>query len=1578
MPFFDLPSGSGGGSPMLSGNGAPGSSLGSVGDMYFDQTNLMVYGPKTSSGWGSGFSLVGNQTDASALTTGTLADARLSSNVSMVGHNHVIADITDFDTHDHVKSDITDLSTGDLDLNGNKCLFANVYTATTDLPSATTYHGMFAHVHEEGAAYFAHAGNWVQLAKSSDLTTVNGLSGDVTISAGNNVTVSEDGQEITISSAGAVPSVNALTGDLIIAAGANVNISSSGTTITIAATSGAEFVDPPTASTDSGTAGQMAYDTDNFFYLHNGAQWLRTQMSPFGVGAGVVEITSQPTGQMGTASSTVTFTVTATVSDGSLPSYQWQESTDSGSTWSSLSGETTATLDFQAEATDTGNQYRVVVTSGESIETSAAATLTVADPSRLDAENGDNLTTESGDYLNVDSTATTGPALGDTWTQVGSDIDGESQDDQSGWSVAISDDGSIVAIGSYKADQDRGTVRVFSWDGSTWSQLGSDIDGEATGDGCGYKVDLSANGTTLAIGSPLKDIQRGSTTVVNCGHVRVYSWTGSTWSKIGGNIEGESQGDSFGTSLSISSDGSILAVSAPNSDAGVALNADCGRVQVYEYSSGTWTQIGSDIDGGLFDNLGRHLSISNDGSILAIGSDGSSSAGSVSVYEYSSGSWTQLGVDITGESSSDQAFVTSISGDGSIVAIGGYGNDGVGSNAGHVRVYKYLSGSNQWTQLGSDIDGTHMSRSGYSVALSDDGSIVAIGAYIGMSDSNTDTGYVKVYEYISGSWTQAGDAIDGTTAGDHFGTSVAISADGETVAVGARLAHAGNVSDSGHVKVYGNSSSGGGSTNVTVTWTTVPTDDAYTDETWPKTITYNAAASASSGSVAYRWQYGFPPLQAYSTSTDLTNHVPGDWVFMDTDAAAAGSNGWSQKDVVYSSSMSEFGASYRAAVYIDGRLFGYSKAAHLQRISGRNMFEADAMATVKRIVDAAGGTTNFMVTHPSTPSNYDWTTFWELRYVHRSTGEFFGDWIVADQHSLSSWPHYPNAWHDAGDEVSVPVIGYTSSGSYYLFDRNGFDDSDDHPSSNLYMPIWRIRTAARVNNYNTELGVSQYWGWGCIQSPEDSYAFNDEIEFAASFANEHYEDNANLNINATQRPSSITWQKSTNDGSSWSDLSSSAGTFSKVDYNYGYTRGTLTLANASSIAAGTLYRARASLSGKADVYSQAAEVLATQSSVTMSFATTGQPTDAPVQGSSRNNSSSITWYAYAEFEAEGELSDGSSPSYSWERSLDNGSTWSDATEHISISTSSDGKKLTIVDIEDFNNTYNDIRTQLFRCVISDPTGRVSDVTSNSAKVKSNWAWHYNAGTTTDGNNNYVSGIWSFENVDVERFAYGLRVLTSPTFIPTFTGPGYLMNYQYTPVWEWKGTFLQDTNNQNVTEEFSGTSSKLWGFNTPTTDDYYSSTADDDDMPSGSYVAMTDQMTYTDNSGNSQTVDLQETAELEPLAITNTLFLNVVASSTAVVISSNESANFQATPQYWFSNYNPVNMVTVNTLQWQSKESGVWTNLASGNNTNFSHTPGSGVNTNLGDGSQLRLLVEIQYGQTTIEEASETITLFINN
>ncbi|CAK0812934.1 unnamed protein product [Prorocentrum cordatum] len=93
---------------------------------------------------------------------------------------------------------------------------------------------------------------------------------------------------------------------------------------------------------------------------------------------------------------------------------------------------------------------------------------------------------------------------GASWSQLGQDIDGEAPGDQSGKSVSLSSDGSRVAIGAINnggAGYSSGHVRVFGLSGNTWSQLGQDIDGEASYDYSGWSVSLSSDGSRVAIGA---------------------------------------------------------------------------------------------------------------------------------------------------------------------------------------------------------------------------------------------------------------------------------------------------------------------------------------------------------------------------------------------------------------------------------------------------------------------------------------------------------------------------------------------------------------------------------------------------------------------------------------------------------------------------------------------------------------------------------------------------------------------------------------------------------------------------------------------------------------------------------------------------------------------------------------------------------------------------------------------------------------------------------------------------------------------------------------------------------------------
>jgi len=434
-----------------------------------------------------------------------------------------------------------------------------------------------------------------------------------------------------------------------------------------------------------------------------------------------------------------------------------------------------------------------------------------------------------------------------SFDQIGSDIDGEAASDLSGLPITLSSDGTTLAIGAYQNSgngDSAGHVRVYERNGSTWRQKGTDIDGEAANDYSGYSVSLSSDGNIVAVGAYRND---GNGT--NSGHVRVFEWNGNAWVQMGADIDGEAADDYSGHSVSLSSDGTILAIGAPYND---GTGSNSGHARVYEWNGSTWQQKGTDIDGEAADDYsGYSVSLSSDGTIVAIGApynDGTGAgAGHVRVYEWNETAWVQTGTEINGEvAGAESGYSVSLSADGTIVAIGAP-NDGSGAGAGHVRVYEW--NGTAWVQTGADIDGESVfDRSGESVSLSSDGTIVAIGAP--WNDGNgRDAGHVRLYEWNGSAWQQKGVDIDGEAVDNYSGNSVSLSSDGTILAIGA-FGNDDNGSFAGHVRVYsivttlsitydsqGGSavSDGDAATTVGGVITALPTDparDGYTFAGW--------------------------------------------------------------------------------------------------------------------------------------------------------------------------------------------------------------------------------------------------------------------------------------------------------------------------------------------------------------------------------------------------------------------------------------------------------------------------------------------------------------------------------------------------------------------------------------------------------------------------------------------------------------------------------------------------------------------------------------------------------------------------
>ena len=458
--------------------------------------------------------------------------------------------------------------------------------------------------------------------------------------------------------------------------------------------------------------------------------------------------------------------------------------------------------------------------------------------------------------------------------------------DKFGLAVALSADGSTLAVGAPDEDSDAtgiggdeandaatdaGAVHVFVRSGTGWvRQAYVKASNTAAGDAFGRALALSTDGSTLAVGAPGED---GSAT--DSGAVYVFTRSGTTWTQQQRLKAAQPDAsDAFGTAVSLSGDGGTLAASAPGEDgaplAGEADNslANSGAVYVFERSGATWSQqawvkasnarsgdtFGGPLPAGGVNTVGgRSVALSADGQTLAVGAnledgdDGSvqgagsitqsgyatGNSGAVYVFARSGSAWTrqayvkpatvgpgdQFGIAVALSADGGTLAVGATNEDGASRGIGGDETSGSASNSG--AAYVFTRSGTTWSQQ-AYVKASNTATGdqfGQHVALSADGTLLAVGARaesartagVGGDQTNPDpglttnaSGAVYLFGFASGTWSQRSYVKGRTVAAeDAFGTSVALSADGTALAVGAPLPiQASTPGVSGSVFVY--------------------------------------------------------------------------------------------------------------------------------------------------------------------------------------------------------------------------------------------------------------------------------------------------------------------------------------------------------------------------------------------------------------------------------------------------------------------------------------------------------------------------------------------------------------------------------------------------------------------------------------------------------------------------------------------------------------------------------------------------------------------------------------------------------
>jgi len=377
----------------------------------------------------------------------------------------------------------------------------------------------------------------------------------------------------------------------------------------------------------------------------------------------------------------------------------------------------------------------------------------------------------------------------------------------------ISEDGNVVAIGDpyYNTNgiEKAGRVRVYRNLAGVWTQIGQNIEGTYIFNQLGGAISLSADGKVLAIGG-----RSHPSLNTNTYYVQVYRNLLGTWTQIGVDLQGSSNfASSLQQSISLSANGNTMAIGVPETT--TSNGANSGTVRIYQNISGTWVQIGQDIDGKIpYGRSGSSVSLSSIGNAFAFSSH-TDDDGYVSVYHKDkSGNWTQLGSDFhftgreiwTSSSANLSISLSSVTENYIILAIGcNYcpNNSQITPSRGNVQIYSYLPATG-WVQIGQSITEPYpFGYFGSHVSLSGNGKRVAIMDKNAILNGQQQDGFVQVYQNNSGTWFQIGSTI-AYPGNEQISneTGAMLSSNGDILAVGLRDIYTVPGTTNSYVRVY--------------------------------------------------------------------------------------------------------------------------------------------------------------------------------------------------------------------------------------------------------------------------------------------------------------------------------------------------------------------------------------------------------------------------------------------------------------------------------------------------------------------------------------------------------------------------------------------------------------------------------------------------------------------------------------------------------------------------------------------------------------------------------------------------------